>query len=158
MSLGSRRVMQIDILFNKSQKDLLHHLLVHMHKELEVSSRIKTDRFLELDQHSLKVVLQQEVMGLLHVLSVVGTTKECVFIESTSCLKCVHNGNFIEECPNNNRVMTMRVIEPCLLHWLCQAELHLEGYFRDRRRIKPSIYYHHTPRERELTRCCHWYY
>lgn len=55
----------------KRKMDIVHHLLVHLHRGTDVSSRIRFHRISELDLHSLKVVWHKDVMRVLHVLSVV---------------------------------------------------------------------------------------
>jgi len=78
MSLGSREIIWTDLLSNKSKRDLLHHLLVHLHPETKVSIIVRYPSISELDLHSLRVVWHKEVTGLLYLLSVVELTQVSV--------------------------------------------------------------------------------
>ncbi|KAG5590150.1 hypothetical protein H5410_040664 [Solanum commersonii] len=79
--------MEISLLSNRNIRDMLYHLLVYLHEGTGVSSTIRVRRISELSLHSLKLVWHKEEIGLLHVLSVVGTTQEGV----TMALQVVSN-------------------------------------------------------------------
>lgn len=59
---------------------MLHHLLVHLHKETKVFTIQRTLRTLQLDMCIRKLVRHNGVLRLLHVPSVVGSTQGCVVI------------------------------------------------------------------------------
>ena len=59
------------LLQNKRKRDMLYHLLVHLHPERKVSMIDRISSTLELDLQSLRVVWHKEVTRLLHVLRVV---------------------------------------------------------------------------------------
>ncbi|KAG5601101.1 hypothetical protein H5410_032471 [Solanum commersonii] len=72
MSPDSRRVMQTVRLSNRNRRDLLHHLLVHLHLRTRVSTMGKMS---ELKPSYLQGSVAQEVVSLLPAPSVVGTTQ-----------------------------------------------------------------------------------
>ncbi|KAG5605740.1 hypothetical protein H5410_027232 [Solanum commersonii] len=80
MSLGSNRVMQTGLLSNRNIRNMLHHLLVHLHQGTKMSLIIRIQKISELDLPSHNVVWHMEVMGLLYVLSVVGPSQKCVMM------------------------------------------------------------------------------
>ena len=60
--------------FFHKKRDFLHHLLVHVKLETNVTIIERIKNTSELDMNNFKVVWHKEVTGLLHVLSVVGLT------------------------------------------------------------------------------------
>ncbi|KAG5606538.1 hypothetical protein H5410_028030, partial [Solanum commersonii] len=49
MSPGSKEIMRTSLLSNKSKRDLLHHLLVHLHPEIKMSTLVRIHSTLGLD-------------------------------------------------------------------------------------------------------------
>ena len=58
-----------------------HHLLVHLRQEIEVSTMARIRRNIKLFQRSLEEAWHKEVVGILHMLSVVELTQIIVMID-----------------------------------------------------------------------------
>ncbi|KAL3380133.1 hypothetical protein AABB24_000652 [Solanum stoloniferum] len=120
MSLGSRRIMPTGHPSNRNRRDLLHHLLVHLHQRTKVSS---IARISEPNLPILRVVWHKEVVILLHVLSVVETTQGSVVMAPLVASRVAKMVISCENVRRTSRVMVMGAIEPSLLQLLHQTEL-----------------------------------
>ena len=124
MSPGSRGVLPTGHLSNRNRRDLLHHLLEHLHPDTEVNLMFRIRRTSGLDQHNLRVVWRKGVVSLLYAPNVVGTTQ--VFVERAPLVvsSVVRMDISCESVQRTDRVM--RAIEHSLLQLLPQKRWYLE--------------------------------
>ncbi|KAH0761440.1 hypothetical protein KY290_017513 [Solanum tuberosum] len=87
---------------------------------------VRIRRTSELDQRSLRVVWHNEVIGLMHMLSVVGTTQVSVVIVSLVVSSVVKRVTSLKSAFRTGKVMGIREIEHNLHQLLHQTKLHLE--------------------------------
>ena len=73
MSLGNKRVVQLGHSF-KNKRGLHNHLLVLLHSETKVSIMDIIHRISKLDHHSLKEVWHSDIVGIMHVISLLDST------------------------------------------------------------------------------------
>ena len=88
MSLCSRKVARIGH-SSRKKRGMHRHLLVLLHRETKVTIKARIHRTSELELLSLKEVWKRDVLGLLHVLGFVGTTKVNVVIDRHIALSVV---------------------------------------------------------------------
>ncbi|KAG5619951.1 hypothetical protein H5410_005169 [Solanum commersonii] len=95
MLIGDMDIARIMIHVQQVKEDKLRDREEFQNKKAETTEN-ESSQQKKLDVHSLKVVWHKEEMGLLLVLSVVGTTKEYVVMAP-------QNGHFMRKCPKNRQ-------------------------------------------------------
>ena len=73
MILVNRKVVRDDH-NSRNPKGLHHHLLVHLHPQIEVSTAVTIHNTSRLDRPNIKVVWHKEVVEVLRVVDVVEST------------------------------------------------------------------------------------
>ena len=77
MSLANRKVVQADH-NSRNQRGIHHHLLLHLHPEIEASIAVTIHSTSRLDRPNLRVVCHKEVVEVLHVVDVLESILENV--------------------------------------------------------------------------------
>ncbi|WMV37434.1 hypothetical protein MTR67_030819 [Solanum verrucosum] len=95
--------MRTGLLSNISRKDLLHHLLVNLHRGTNMSTIVRILRTSKPDLRIRKVVRHKGVLRLMNVLSVVGATQGCVMMTPLVAFKFGQNGHFMREYPKSRQ-------------------------------------------------------
>ena len=78
MNLGNSRVMPTDYLSNRNNRDMIHHLPVHLHLKINMGILVRIRRTSYQYLHSLRVVWHEEVTEHVHVIVVVESTQKSV--------------------------------------------------------------------------------
>ena len=97
MNLGNRRVIPTCHHSNRIKRDLLHHLLVYLHRDIKVSILTKIRRTSELDQHSLKKVSQRDSLAPAYAKCGISHPGKCRDGQR-GCFMCGQEGHFMREC------------------------------------------------------------
>ena len=103
--------MKIDLISNGNKRDLLHHLLVHLHQRTKMSTIVRLSK---LNLLILRVVWHKGVVSLLHMLSGKGTTRGRVVMAPLVALSVVER-SFYARVSEKQAGMVMGAIEPSLV-------------------------------------------
>ena len=117
--------MWIGLIFNRSKRDLLHHLLVHLHLRTNVSTITRTS---ERNLLILRISWKKGVVSLLHAPCVVGIILVLVVMAPLVFSRAVRMGISCESVQRTSREIVMGATESSLLQFLHQLELHVERF------------------------------
>ena len=128
-----------------------------MHPETKVSITPTICTTSALGQHILKLVWQNDVVGLLYVLGVVGTTQVCVMMGrqvSTSAVNKVNSWNIVLRI---SRVVEIAAMEKNLQQLLHNKGLHLKDLLTVLVRDKITSIQSRVSNNKRISTCCHRY-